>query len=223
MLLKDKIAVVTGAGSGIGRVISVAFAREGAHVVLVGRRLEKLEETAALCSGAGPLLVRADIGDEDEVNLLQRRVQAQFERCDVLVNNAGIFKPAPGTLLHETPIPDWDEVLRINVRGPFLCLRAFAPGMIARNYGRIINVTSGLKHSAGHGAYSVSKSALDSLTKTAAHELAPYNVLVNALNPGWVRTEMAQSAPDDPEQVVPLALQLATLPNDEPSGVEYHV
>lgn len=221
MLLKDRVAVVTGAGSGIGRVIAVAFAEAGASVVLVGRRVEKLEETAALCSGS-PLVVSADIGYQNGVAILQSGTLKQFGRCDILVNNAGIFKPEPGVLLHESPLAAWDDVMKTNVRGPFLCLRAFAPGMIAQRYGRIINVTSGLKHAAGHGVYSISKSALDALTKTAAHELASHNVLVNALNPGWVRTEMAQNAPDEPDKVAPLALQLATLPDDEPSGVEYH-
>jgi 3-oxoacyl-[acyl-carrier protein] reductase len=217
---------VTGAGSGIGRVIAVAFAREGASVVLVGRRVSRLEETAALCREANPnaqlLQVGADIGDEEEVEILRSRVREKFGRCDVLVNNAGVFKPEPGVLLHEAPVEAWDEVLRTNARGPFLCLRAFAPMMIEQRCGRIINITSGLKHAAGHGVYSISKSALDALTKTAAHELTKYNVLVNALNPGWVKTEMATSAPDDPAQVVPMALKLATLPDDEPSGVEYH-
>ncbi len=221
MLLKNRVAVVTGAGSGIGRVIAVAFAREGASVVLAGRRVENLEATAALCSGS-PLVVGTDIGYQNGVAILQSRTLKQFGRCDVLVNNAGIFKPEPGILLHESPLAAWDAVMTTNVRGPFLCLRAFAPGMIAQRYGRIINITSGLKHAAGHGVYSISKSALDALTKTAAHELAEHNVLVNALNPGWVRTEMAQNAPDEPDKVAPLALQLASLPDGEPSGVEYH-
>ena len=226
MLLKDKVAVVTGAGSGIGRVIAVAFAEQGANVALAGRRVFRLEETAALCRKANSqcdlLMVGADISDEEEVGVLQSRVLAHFGCCDILVNNAGVFKPEPGTRLHESPVVDWDDVMHTNVRGPFLCLRAFAPGMIAQRYGRIINITSGLKHAAGHGVYSISKSALDALTKTAAHELEEHNVLVNALNPGWVRTEMATSAPDDPAQVAPLALRLATLPDDEPSGIEYH-
>ena len=226
MILENRVAVITGAGSGIGREIAVAFAREGANVALIGRRVHKLEESAALSRKANVqcevLIIGADISDEEEVEILQSRVLAQFGRCDVLVNNAGVFKPEPGTRLHESPPKDWDDVMHTNVRGPFLCLRAFAPGMIEQRYGRIINITSGLKHAAGHGVYSISKSALDALTKTAAHELAEFNVMVNALNPGWVRTEMATNAPDDPAQVVPMALRLATLPDDEPSGVEYH-
>lgn len=225
MILENRVAVITGAGSGIGRVIAVAFAREGAQVVLAGRRVSKLEETAALCNTVGPhkaIFESADIANEDDVTRLRDRVLTLFGRCDVLVNNAGVFKPEPGVLLHEAPVAAWETVMQTNVRGPFLCLRAFVPGMIENNYGRVINITSGLKHAAGHGVYSISKSALDALTKTAANELEDYNILVNALNPGWVKTEMAQNAPDEPEKVVPLALKLASLPVGEPSGVEHH-
>lgn len=222
MLLQNRVAVVTGAGSGIGRVIAQAYAREGANLVLAGRREDKLRETAGACAPAKVLCVACDISREAEVDRLKNLVIEQFRRCDILVNNAGVFRPEPGTLLHETDLAAWDEVLCTNLRGPWLMLRALAPLMIAGRYGRIINVTSGLKHTAGHGAYSISKSGLDALTKTAAQELKTHNILVNALNPGWVRTEMAKHAPDDPVKVAPLALRLATLPDGEPSGVEYH-
>ena len=226
MILENRVAVITGAGSGIGRVIAIAYAEAGAQVVLTGRRTGKLEETAALCnavaSGCKASYEATDISEESEVIRLRDRVLSSFGRCDILVNNAGVFKPEPGVLLHEASLEDWNSVMQTNVRGAFLCLRAFAPGMIEKRYGRVINVTSGLKHAAGHGVYSISKSALDALTKTAAHELEPHNILVNALNPGWVKTEMAQNAPHDPQKVAPLAVTLASLPEGEPSGVEHH-
>lgn len=219
MRLDHKVAVVTGAGSGIGRVIAAAFSAEGARVVLVGRREERLRETAALCDHP-TLVVPGDVGNHGDIDRLRLEVMEHFGRCDVLVNNAGVFKPPPGVLLHEASLADWEEVMHTNVRGPFLCLRAFVPFMIQQHYGRIINLTSGLKHAAGHGVYSISKSAVDSLTRTSAQELRRYNILVNALNPGWVRTEMATNASQSPDKVVPVALHLATLPDDEPSGVE---
>ncbi|MBV9864216.1 MAG: SDR family oxidoreductase [Abitibacteriaceae bacterium] len=221
MKLQNRVAVITGAGSGIGRVIAVAFAQEGAQLALVGRREHKLRETAELC-GNDPLLVSADLRQEADVERLRDTVLGRFGRCEILVNNAGVFKPEPGVLLYESPVTAWDDVLDTNVRAAFLCLRAFVPGMIQQNYGRILSTTSGLKHAAGHGVYSVSKSALDALTKTAAQELRRYNILVNTLNPGWVRTEMATNAPEPPDKVGPIAVRLATLPPDEPSGVEFH-
>jgi 3-oxoacyl-[acyl-carrier protein] reductase len=224
MLLQDRVVVITGAGSGIGRVLTQAFSREGASIAIVGRRLEALQETARGCLDSRKVLcVQGNISVAEDVTKLQAAVCDAYLRCDILVNNAGIFKPEPGTPLHEASLEDWDEVMNTNVRGAWLCLRAFAPLMIEQNYGRIINLTSGLKHAAGHGIYSISKSALDSLTKTAAQELAAHDILVNALNPGWVRTEMASNAPNSPDQVVPLALRLATLPKGETSGVEFHV
>jgi 3-oxoacyl-[acyl-carrier protein] reductase len=223
MLLHNRVVVITGAGSGIGRVLAQGFSREGAELVLLGRRLEALRETARGCLDERKVLcVQGNVGQEADVENLLQQVRERRDRCDVLVNNAGVFKPEPGTPLHEASGEDWDVVMNTNVRGAWLCLRAFAPLMIAQNYGRIINLTSGLKHAAGHGVYSISKSALDALTKTAAQELAEYNILVSALNPGWVRTEMATNAPNTPEQVLPLALRLATLPAGEASGVEFH-
>lgn len=157
------------------------------------------------------------------VERLRQTVLERFGRCDILVNNAGVSRPPAGTLLHESTLDDWEQVMNTNLRGAFLMLRAFIPIMIEQHYGRVINLTSGLKHAPGHGVYSISKSGIDSLTKTVAHELEKHNILVNTLNPGWVRTEMAPNAPDDPQKVIPLALQLATLPDGEPTGVEYHV
>ena len=222
MLLQNRVAVVTGAGSGIGRVIAQAFAQEGAQLVLAGRREDKLRETAGGCGGAKVLCIACDMRQESEIENLKNSIIDNFNRCDILVNNAGVFRPEPGTLLHETQLSEWDEVLTTNLRGPWLLMRALTPLMISQRFGRIINLTSGLKHAAGHGAYSVSKAGLDALTKTAAQELKPHNILINALNPGWVRTEMATNAPDDPRKVAPLALRLASLPDGEASGVEFH-
>ncbi|MDF2441170.1 MAG: 3-oxoacyl-[acyl-carrier protein] reductase [Abditibacteriota bacterium] len=227
MELESRVAVVTGAGSGIGRVIAQALAGQGATLILVGRREKRLRETAADCTNGEHdvqvLCLQCDVGVEADVERVRAAIAERFGRCDIAVNCAGVFRPKPGTLLHESDVAAWDAVINTNLRGPWLLLRALTPMMIAQQYGRVINLTSGLKHAAGHGVYSISKSALDALTKTAAQELKRHNILVNALNPGWVRTEMATNAPDDPHKVVPLALRLATLPDGEPSGVEYHV
>jgi len=220
MKLAKRVAVVTGAGSGIGRVIAAGFAAEGAHVALIGRREVRLQETARLC-GESALVIPTDVGDEAAVRHMRNLVLEKFGRCDILVNNAGTFKPAPGVLLHEATLLDWEDVMHTNLRGTFLCLRTFTPIMMEQKYGRVINLTSGLKHTPGHGVYSISKSAIDALTKTAAQELRPYNILVNALNPGWVHTEMATTAIESPAKVVPVAIKMATLPEGEPGGIEF--
>jgi len=192
MKLRDRVAVVTGAAKGMGDAICEALVREGASVVAAARdagplgalveRLERLEG-----AGGRHLAVPTDVTREDQVAVLVARTQQTFGRADILVNAAGTIGPIE-TPLHKIAPEEWDRVLAVNLRGVFLCCRAFVPGMMERRYGKIINIagTSGLRGYRYRAAYSSSKWAVRGLTRTLALEVGPYNVNVNAIFPGVV-------------------------------------
>ncbi len=214
--LRDQTALVTGGGSGIGRAIALGLARAGARLVLVGRRPAPLAETAGLIAQAGGAAqaCTADIADEAQVVALFKQATAWTGRLDILVNNAGggIFKP-----LTEMSGAEWDQVQGANLRGAFLCAREALRAFADRG-GRILNVGSvvSFKGYAEQGAYTASKHGLLGLTKVLALEGAPRNVVVQAICPGGVATEMVGSARPDlaadalmsPEEVAAGALFL---------------
>lgn len=196
MEINDHIAVITGAGSGFGRAIAQVLAREKCQLILVGRRKEKLEETASqLPDSARVSLFSKDVSASVDVEELAGDVLRENKRVHILVNNAGVFpENAP---IHETDILDWDTTYATNVRGPYLLMRAFLPGMIENDYGRILNISAPIKHYPGAAGYCSSKSALDSLTKAVAFENKKRNILVNAVEPPFMDTEM-HTGGDDP-------------------------
>jgi 3-oxoacyl-[acyl-carrier protein] reductase len=220
-VLQGRVALITGASSGIGRAIALGYATAGADLVLVARRVRPLAQVTQQVQAMGrrALLVVADVGVERAVKRVLHQASLGFPRIDILVNNAGVLLPEQPT--HETLTGDWDHVLDVNLRGPFLLSRLLVPGMVSAGYGRIINVTSSYKAQPRYGAYSVSKAALWALTQVMARELRGTGVLVNALDPGWVRTEMAPDGRAEPESVVPMAIRLASLPKRGPSGKEF--
>jgi NAD(P)-dependent dehydrogenase (short-subunit alcohol dehydrogenase family) len=192
MRLRDRVAVVTGAAKGMGDAMCEALVREGASVVVAARDagpLAALVARLARVEGAGGrhLAVPTDVTRDDQVAALAARAHQEFGRVDILVNAAGTIGPIE-TPLHKIPPEEWDRVLAVNLRGVFLCCRAFVPGMIERRYGKIINVagTSGLRGYRYRAAYSSSKWAVRGLTRTLALEVGPYNVNVNAIFPGVV-------------------------------------
>jgi NAD(P)-dependent dehydrogenase (short-subunit alcohol dehydrogenase family) len=231
MALSGKVAVVTGAGTGLGRAVALRFAEEGAHVVAISLVPEELDEVQATAAARGHdvLIVPADVGDEVETELVARSILARFGSVDVLVNNAGIIIVKP---IEDTSPAEWDRVVRTNLRGAFLYCRAFVPAMKARGDGVIINVSSqsGVRGFAGESAYCPSKYGLEGLTATLALELSDSNIRVVSVHPGaGMRTPMSMTTYDeearrtwrDPAELAPGFVRLAASTDPAISGRRY--
>jgi NAD(P)-dependent dehydrogenase (short-subunit alcohol dehydrogenase family) len=191
--LQEQVAIVTGGGTGIGVGIALALAREGAHVVVCGRRDEPLKRTVAAIEQAGGvgLAVQADVANPQDVERLVNMTRARFGTIDILVNNAGIGGGGP---IHEHSIEHWDEVMAVNLRGPFLLCRAVLPIMREKHRGHIVNISSesGLEYYPGSGAYGVSKHALNALSEYIQRENQELGIRVDTICPGMVITEMTE-------------------------------
>lgn len=189
MILQGKRALISGAGSGIGRAVAEELAQLGAEVILAGRRRGPLEEVAGRLPGSRVECV--DVSDPAAVEELGRRL----EWVDILVNNAGVASSAP---LRNLELDEWERLFRINTTGVFLMTRAFLGGMVKSGWGRVVNVASvaGLQGASYISAYSASKHAVLGFTRSLAEEVASKGVTVNALCPGFVDTPMAQQAVD---------------------------
>lgn len=192
MDLSGQVVLVTGAGQGIGKACALAMAKAGADVATVDINAESVKETAAAIAGLGrrSLALRADLGSVADINRMIGETIDAFGRIDTLVNNAGVTRRADIMDLTEE---DWDRIHRVNAKGVFFCLQGAAREMIPRRSGRIINIASiAGKGYAGtsNAIYAASKGAVISLTKTAAQQLGPHNINVNAVCPGIVRTTM---------------------------------
>jgi 3-oxoacyl-[acyl-carrier protein] reductase len=197
--LENRIALVTGAASGIGKGIAIAFAREGADIVVADRVAEA--DAAEVMAGVREqgreaLFVRTDVSEERSVQAMADAALARFGRVDILVNNAGIFTES---LLENLSVEDWDRVLNVNLRGVFLCSRALLGQMLARRDGRIINIASQLGYIGGKSVahYVASKAGVIGLTKSLAREVATRGVLVNAIAPGPIETPLLASETEE--------------------------
>jgi 3-oxoacyl-[acyl-carrier protein] reductase len=197
--LTGRIALITGAASGIGMGIAAAFAREGASIV-VADRVPEARAAAVLAQireyGREALFVQTDVGSESSVRAMAEAALSRFGRVDILVNNAGIFTES---LLENLPVEDWDRVVNTNLRGTFLCSRALIGQMLARGEGRIINIASQLGQIGGRSVahYVASKAGVIGLTKALAREVASRGVLVNAIAPGPIDTPMLDDESDE--------------------------
>lgn len=227
--LEGRMALVTGASKGIGAEICAVFADAGADIIAVARDGAGLASTAAAVEGKGRrcFVATCDLADADAVRRLGREVLEMAGRVDILVNNAGIARVAPAL---ELTLDDWDATMAVNVRAPFLLSQALAPQMIARRWGKIINISSqtGVIALDDHAAYATSKGALNALTKSLMAEWARHNIQVNAICPTVVLTPMGKevwgpeekSAPfiagtplgrfGEPVEIADLALYLAS-------------
>jgi len=189
--LANQIAVVTGAGRGIGRAIALKFAAEGADVVVISRTVENSEKVASEIRALGrkAWAYAVDIADATSVNAATEKILTECGRVDILVNNAGVTRDG---LLMRMSDADWDTVLNTNLRGAFLVTKAFSRAMLKQRSGRIINVASviGLIGNAGQCNYAASKAGLIGFTQSAAREFASRGITVNALAPGFIETDM---------------------------------
>jgi 3-oxoacyl-[acyl-carrier protein] reductase len=199
MRLKDKIAVVTGASRGVGRAIALAYAREGAHVVVNYASNEAaadqvVREIEAL--GRKAVKIQGDVAKKEEATAVIQGAKDHFGRLDILVNNAGFSKPA---MLLKMTEEQWDQVVDLHLKGAFLCTQAAAQIMKEQKSGKMINVTSvaGLVGTVGQINYSAAKGGLLSFTKSAARELARYNICVNVISLGIVATDMTEKIRSD--------------------------
>lgn len=199
MKMKDMVAIVTGSSRGIGKAIAKAYAREGAKVVVAARTeaeggklpgtihktVEEIEEL-----GGKAIAVRCDVTNEEEVNAMVDKTMQEFGKIDVLFNNAGILFLSN---IVETPLRRWNLIMNVNITGPFLCSKAVLPYMMEQRRGSIINMTSIVANSRkpGEVCYAVTKSALERFTLGLAEEVRDYNIAVNALGPGLIKTEAA--------------------------------
>ena len=195
MTLTDRVAIVTGAGSGIGKAVALGLARAGAHVVAVeiDAALGKASADAAAALGPRSLAIEADVGDLGSIDRMVERTMATFGRIDILVNNAGVTRRAYIMDLTEA---DWDRIMRVNAKGVFFCLQRVAREMIPRKSGAIINIASiAGKGYAGtsNAIYAASKGSVISLTRTAAQQLARHNINVNAICPGTTVTALSEA------------------------------
>ena len=195
MRFTDKVVIVTGSGSGIGAATAKRLAREGALVILNGRRREKLDRVAADLEGDRVLVQAGDVSDQASAEALIAAAVARFGRLDVLVNNAGVVPTGP---FLEASVDDWRRVIAVDLDGVFFCTRAALPHLL-ETQGNIINVSSvsGLGGDWNMSFYNAAKGAVSNLTRSLALELGEKGVRVNAVNPGLTFTELTQDMKDD--------------------------
>jgi len=220
MRLEGKVALVTGGNRGIGKAISLAFAREGAKVAVVGRNASTCDEVAAEIKGLGgeAVAIKADVSQEADVANMVATAVERFGRIDILVNNAAVNLPY--TALVDLTLDQWNSVVATNLTGPFLCCRAIVPVMMSQRSGKIINMASrgGRRGAAGRAPYRPTKAAIINFSECLAAEVKEYGIDVNTVCPGAVATDMMREITHDnvpayalqPEDIASLVVFLAS-------------
>ncbi len=197
-LLKGKVALVTGAARGIGKAVALLFAERGAEVIISDISGEEAAGTAAEIEKKGSKAagITTDVNDPGSVDRSVKYCLDNFSRIDILVNNAGVTKDS---LLIRMKQADWQSVIDTNLTGAFNCTRALARVMMKQKSGRVVNMASviGITGNAGQANYAASKAGLIGFTKSAARELAPWNITVNAVAPGFISTRMTEKLPEE--------------------------
>ena len=218
MLLKDKVAIITGGARGIGKEIALTFAREGANVCICDVNDEALAAgTEELKSfGRQAIGLKVDVTNLSQVQGMVQKVLDKFKKIDILINNAGITRD---NLLLRMKEEEWDVVLNVNLKGTFNCTKAVSRAMVKQRSGKIVNIASiiGLIGNAGQSNYAASKGAIISFTKSVAKELASRNINVNAIAPGFIKTDMTANLSQDLQESMLKMIPLKKL--GEPSDV----
>jgi 3-oxoacyl-[acyl-carrier protein] reductase len=219
--LSVRTALVTGSTRGIGRAIAETLAGAGARVAVVGRDAARAEEVASAIGG-GAAGFACDVADIASVTALVENVEKSFGQLDILVNNAGLTRD---NILFRLKDDDWDSVLDANLRGAFVAIRAASRGMMKRRWGRIINIASvvGIIGNKGQANYAASKAGLIGLTKSVAKELASRNILINAVAPGFIETDMTAAMTPEARETLSQQIPLERLgtPNDVAATVAF--
>jgi len=229
---EGRVVMITGASKGLGKALTLAFATEGTRLAICSRKAEELNlvKLEAEKRGAEVLAVPTDLSISREVERFVGMTEEAYGRVDVLINNASILGPSPMPLLLDYPEEDFEQVLKTNAISPFLVTRRVLPGMLQRNHGSIINLTSeaGNVGYAGWGAYGISKFAVEGLTETWADELSSTNIRVNMVDPGEMDTDMHRLAVPDcdyplakPENIVDVFLYLASEKSVGVNGIRF--
>lgn len=225
--MDKKLAIVTGANKGIGFEVSKQLAKKGLKVILTARDLEKAKAAAKILQDEGldVFPYQLDVTDQESIKKLREFVHNYFDKLDVLVNNAGVFLDArdDSASAFNTELDTLRKTIETNTFGPFLMSQAFIPLMQKNGYGRVVNISTGMGQLAemdgGWPAYRISKTALNAVTKVFAAEVKGFNILVNSVCPGWVKTDMGgPNAQKTVEQGAETIIWLATLPYNGPSG-----
>ena len=194
LILEDKVAIITGAGRGIGRAFALRFAEEGARLFLPDISLERAENVANEIRNKGgrAVAIHTDISDENDTMKMAEMVMQHYGRVDILVNNAAIYYGIEAKPWDTWTVKDWDQIFSVNVRGTWLCCKAIAPLMIKQSTGKIINVASDIFRSPDSQfflAYALSKASVYALTQSLAAALGPSGINVNAIGPGYTASE----------------------------------
>lgn len=209
--LKGRVVVITGAGQGIGRAYAHAFAAAGALPVIAELNAAAGEHVAAeiLAQGGQAEAIATDVSDVDSVNALVHTVVARHGRLDILVNNAAIFSTITMRPFTEIPLDEWDRVMRVNITGTFLMTRAVVPNMQARQWGRVINISSAAVTMGrpNYLHYTTSKAAVIGMTRSMARELGPHGITVNAVLPGATDTEIERATVTPQQKAAMLAMR----------------
>jgi len=208
--LEARVALITGGARGIGKEIAMLFARNGSDIAICDVNLEEAEKTAKEIGDLGRqgLAFKVDVTDSSQVQAMIDKILDKLGKIDILINNAGITRD---NLLLRMSEDEWDRVIAVNLKGTFICTKLVSKVMIKQRYGRIINLASiiGIMGNAGQANYAASKAGIIGLTKSVAKELASRNVCVNAIAPGFIKTDMTARLPEEAQKkmlsVIPLA------------------